>query len=216
MPAAYARPSEDVVVVSPASLPELARQTGETMFMHETIDGRTLLYIERDVGAGLAILDVTDPSHVKAEGTVRLDAPGTFYVTRMLGERTALVQFQESRGYAVLDFRSADHPRLKVMDRQPLPESSTVVDDDGVILNRPPARSPGAATESVDTSGIDGTNRPDYDRIDEIKGVRSTLTIEATGTTLLLADDGLHVVRRPSIEFMNELRRAWTDVSNGS
>jgi hypothetical protein len=34
------------------------------MMLHDTTDGRTLLYIEQNHGARLAIFDVTDPAHV--------------------------------------------------------------------------------------------------------------------------------------------------------
>lgn len=47
-PAAYAGPSNNLIVVPPTDLPELARQTGEAMLLHEAINGRTLLYIEQN------------------------------------------------------------------------------------------------------------------------------------------------------------------------
>src|ERR1700689_3007684 len=74
--AAFAKPTNNLIIVPPTELPELARHTGEAMFLHETVDGRTLLYIEHNQGAELAVLDVTDPGHVKGEGTVQLDAAG--------------------------------------------------------------------------------------------------------------------------------------------
>jgi len=71
-PAAYARAVNNQDVVPPSDLPGVAPQTGDAMFLHETADGRTLLYIERNQGAELAILDVTDPRHVKDDGGVNL------------------------------------------------------------------------------------------------------------------------------------------------
>src|SRR5277367_2196688 len=67
-----------MVLMSPANLPELARQNGEAMLLHETGDGRTFLYIEQNHGARLAIFDVSDPSDIKGEGMVQLDATGVF------------------------------------------------------------------------------------------------------------------------------------------
>src|ERR1035441_4914799 len=64
-PAVYAKPFNNLVVVVPTELPELARRAGEAMLLRETVDGRALLYIEQNQGARMAILDVTDPSHVK-------------------------------------------------------------------------------------------------------------------------------------------------------
>ena len=54
-PAAYARPASNTVLVPPANLPAAARQSGEAMFLHDTLDGRTLLYIEHDCGTGTTI-----------------------------------------------------------------------------------------------------------------------------------------------------------------
>ena len=67
----YARSSNNLIVVPPTHLPELARQSGQAMLLHETIDGATHLYIEQDQGARLVILDVTDPAHatsIRSEG----------------------------------------------------------------------------------------------------------------------------------------------------
>src|SRR5271163_2077311 len=54
--------SDKIFVVGPADLPELARVTGRAMMLHDTTFGRTLLYIEQNDGARLAIFDVTDPA----------------------------------------------------------------------------------------------------------------------------------------------------------
>lgn len=63
-----------VVLVPPANLPELARHSGESVLLPDTIDGRKLLYIEQSGGATLAVLDVTEPGHIIGEGSLRLDA----------------------------------------------------------------------------------------------------------------------------------------------
>src|SRR5277367_4986053 len=82
-PAVNAKPKPKVVkgedgskllLVSPVDLPELARQNGEAMLLHETGDGRTFLYVEQNHGARLAIFDVSDPSDIKQQGMVQLDA----------------------------------------------------------------------------------------------------------------------------------------------
>ena len=38
--AAHANSSDNIVLVPPTELPALARQTGEAMFLHDTIDDR--------------------------------------------------------------------------------------------------------------------------------------------------------------------------------
>jgi hypothetical protein len=58
-----ANPSDTIVPAPPIDLPELCRRSGEEVFLHETIDGRTLPYIEQIHVAGLATFDVSDPAH---------------------------------------------------------------------------------------------------------------------------------------------------------
>jgi hypothetical protein len=84
-PAVYAKASGNLILVPPTDLPELARQSGDAMLLHDTSDGRTLLYIEQDQGARLATFDVTDPVHIKGEGSVQLDASGPFDFVAPLG-----------------------------------------------------------------------------------------------------------------------------------
>ena len=104
-----------IVVVPPKDLPESVRQPGEAMFLHEEIDGKTLLYIEQKSGGQLAILDVTDPTHVTREGSVQLDAPGPFDFVSQLGDRKELVRFRQSQTEAVLDLHKADAPTLETV-----------------------------------------------------------------------------------------------------
>src|ERR1700704_559347 len=111
--AASARAANNIVVVHPRELPELSRQSGDAMFLHETIDGKTLLYIEQNLGGRLVVLDVTDPAHVTGEGSVQLGAQGPFDFVSELGEWKELVQFRHSRTDAVLDLRKAGAPALK-------------------------------------------------------------------------------------------------------
>src|SRR5580704_14383873 len=102
----YANPSNDIVLVLPMNLPTLARQSGEAMFLHDNKDGRTFLYVEQREGTQLAIFDVTDPAHVRGEGSVQLDASGPFDFVADLGKRGELVRFRGGQGEAVLDLRN--------------------------------------------------------------------------------------------------------------
>jgi hypothetical protein len=104
-PSSDANPSNDIVLVSPTNLPTLARQSGEAMFLHDTKDGRTFLYVEQRGGSQLAIFDVTDPAHVSGEGSVQLNASGPFDFVADLGKRGELVRFRNGQGDAVLDLR---------------------------------------------------------------------------------------------------------------
>src|SRR6266404_759368 len=88
------RPNK-IIVVRPTDLPELARVPGEAMILHATGDGRTLLYVEQNHGARLAIFDVTDPAKVKQEAATQLDARGPFEFVSSLGDNAELIRFQD-------------------------------------------------------------------------------------------------------------------------
>ena len=168
--AAYSPTPSHLIVVPPSDLPELARQTGEAMLLHETIDGRTLLYIEQNQGARLAIFDVTDPGHLTGEGAVQLDAPGPFDFVSSFGSRAEIVRFRENKGDAVLDLGKADAPVLKAAQPQRI------------------------AAERFE----------DFDGLGDAKRINEQITNRDTGTTFLLSDSGLYVIRRPIAERAKE------------
>ena len=59
-----------IVVESPSDLPELARGRCEGMYLHRTAAAQAILYLQRDQGRKLGILDVTDPAKIRAVGQV--------------------------------------------------------------------------------------------------------------------------------------------------
>jgi hypothetical protein len=160
---AHADSFANTVVVPPTDLPALARQSGEAMLLHETIDGRTLLYVEQQQGARLAVFDVTDPVHIKGENSVQLDSRGTFDFVSPLGDQAELVRFRQSHEDAVLSFPRMKQPSLKAVQ--------------GSILQKA-------------LSGLDNT----------------VFSVKAdTGTTFVLRENGLYVIRRPDLESIHQL-----------
>jgi hypothetical protein len=202
-PAAYSRTSNNLVVVPPSDLPELARQTGEAMFLHNTLDGKTHLYIEQNHGAQLAIFDVTDPSHVKGEGSAQIDAPGPFDFVSALGDRAEVVQFRQGQGSAVLDLHKVNVPTLTKVQGLTLQGATTALGNDGFIVT---SRSDSKAQSAQDAQVVVTASRGDLNHVFDIGEVREELTKHDTGTTFLLAQSGLYVVRRPLVERENELR----------
>ena len=201
--AAYPRISNNLVVVPPTDLPELARQTGEAMLLHETIDGRTLLYIEQIHGTQLAMFDVTDPGHVKGEGSVQIDAPGVFDFVATLGNRAEVVRFRQGQGSAVLDLHKVNAPTLTKVQGLTLQGATVALGDDGFTVTSradPYARSP------QDFQVVDATILGDPNHVIDVREVREELTKHDTGTSFFLTQNGLYVVRRPTVERQNELR----------
>jgi hypothetical protein len=201
-PAAYSKTSKNLIVVPPTDLPELARQTGEAMFLHNTFDGKTYLYIEQNQGTQLAIFDVTDPSHVKGEGSAQIDSPGPFDFVSNLGDRAEVVQFREGQGSAVLDLHKVNVPTLTKVQGLTLQGATTALGDDGFIVN---SRSDSRAQSAQDAQVVVTASRRDLNPVFDISEVRQELTKDDTGTTFLLTQSGLYVVRRPTVESQNEL-----------
>jgi hypothetical protein len=207
-PLAYAWPSERPIVVQPADLPELARQPGLGMLLHDAADGRTLLYVEQSQGARLAVFDVTNPAHIKSDGAVQLDAPGPFDFVSTFGKRTEVVRFRQGQGDAVLDLNRANVPTLKTVQPLASQGSKWSFDADRVTDGRP-------TESSARPSLVDQVGEPAS--LEEFKGalaaihVREQVTKRDTGTTFLLTESGLYVIRRPVAERDKEHRELKRD-----
>ena len=201
--AAYSRTSNNLIVVPPTDLPELARQTGEAMLLHDTMDGRTLLYIEQNHGTQLAILDVTDPGHVKGKGSAQIDAPGPFDFVSGLGDRAEVVQFRQGQGSAVLDLHKVNVPTLTKVQGLILQGATMALGDDGFIVT---SQADSNAQSAQDAQVVVTASLGDLNHVFDIGELRQELTKHDTGTTFLLTQSGLYVVRRPVVERESELR----------
>jgi hypothetical protein len=199
--AGYANPSNDIVLVPPTNLPTLARQGGEAMFLHDTKDGRIFLYVEQLQGTQLAIFDVTDPTHVKGEGSVQLDASGPFDFVADLGKRGELVRFREGQGEAVLDLR--DNPVLTKVQGLDTRDSTILLADYASRLTGQVFAPVGQGPR--DYKIFQSGESPSDDRVIEVKRVRQEVTNLDTGTTFLLAENGLYLIRRPALEAAPEV-----------
>jgi hypothetical protein len=201
-PATHANPSNRIVLVPPTDLPTMAQQSGEAMFLHGTWDGRTLLYVEQRQGAQLAIFDVTDPAHVKGEGSAQLNAVGPFDFVAALGERAELVRFRQGQGDAVLDLHKA--PTLKKVQGLQSQTSPMLVVD-GSSLPADPAVNPAMDPSVRDYRVLESGKSQPNDHVVEVKQVRQEMTNADTGTTFLLAEKGLYLIRRPALETAPEV-----------
>ena len=210
--AVHANPYHNIIVVPPTDLPELARHTGEAMLLRDTIDGRTILYVEQEQGARLAIFDVTDPGHIKGEGSVQLGADGPFDFVSPIGSKQELIQYRQGHEDAVLDFHMVKLPSLTTVQGLSLQGPITRLGKDGFIVASEHTEVPSARDYQV----VDTANSQMLRTVFDVKQVRAETSKADTGTTFLLAKDGLHVVRRPAVESDNRWReREWFFAHNG-
>jgi hypothetical protein len=199
--AVSANPSNNTVLVPPTRLPELARQSGDAMLLHETSDGRTLLYIEQNLGALLATFDVTDPVYIKDEGSVQLDTAGPFDFVSPLGKQAELIRFRQGHEAAVLDLHKEKVPNLKVGQGLTLRGPITHLGNDGFTVTSQASQMQPAQEHQV----VETANAQDLRRAFDVKQVREEVTNASTGTTFLLTENGLFLIRRPAVE--SEKRR---------
>jgi hypothetical protein len=188
-----------IILVTPAQLPELARQSGEAMLLHSTRDGRTILYVEQNGGGRLAIFDVTDPSSIKQQHSAQIDAAGPFNFVSSLSDSEVLVRFREGSGEAALDLRKVWVPAIRTVPGLNLTGQTEKLGDDGLIVTSQTQAS-AADYQIVETASSRGEGQ-----VFNVKDVREEITSDATGTTFLLTGDGLYLVRRPEVEEESKL-----------
>jgi len=198
--AVHANPSNNIVLVPPADLPVLARQSGEAMLLSDALDGRTFLYIEQDEGSRLAILDVTDPGHIKGAGSVQLDASGPFDFISPVGNQEELVRFRQSDEDAVLDLRKKT-PSLKAVQGLRLTGEVTLLGNGGFTVRGHAPK----LQKAWDYQVVDTANSQETKQVFDVQQVREELTRADTGTTFLLTEKGLYVIRRPAIETVHQV-----------
>jgi hypothetical protein len=199
------KPSEKIILVTPSELPELARVPGQAMLLYETEDGRTLLYIEQDQGARLAIFDVTDPVKIDEKTAVQLDAPGPFDFVSSLGAYSELIRFQNGQGDALLDLHKVESPSIETVQGLDVQGSIQRLGVEGFIIANQPNPQSDAADANYQLVDISNADHPNL--VADVNQVIEKITNDETGTTYLLAKDGLYIVRRPSIEQEYDIHR---------
>ena len=189
--------SNDLVVMEARDLPEQAQALGNSLFLHFDNAGGTYLYVEQQQGARLSVFDVTDPARIKLVVSTPLAAQGTFDFVRPLGYSAELVYFRDSQKEAVLDLLKTKKPVLRMISAvtdlgpaEPLGESGFLVTTQAHVYTPAIARD----YQVIDVAGSIPT------QLATVKDVKHQVTNDYTGTTFLLGNNGLTVVRRLSVE----------------
>jgi hypothetical protein len=179
----------ELIMVPASKLPQQAHQPGQAMHLYLADPGTLYLYVEQEDGRRIAIFDVSDPQRIKFKRFVALDTRAPFDFVQPAGESLEMIRYRDGRGTAILDLSNAKNPVLK-----PLGAGVTKC----AIV--PVGNKQGRANEPVipqDYQIIEpSTSRP----VATVKAVVQQQTNEATGTTYLLGQDGLTVIRNVKIE----------------
>jgi hypothetical protein len=185
--------SKAIVVESPSDLPELAQGRAEAMYLHHTGNAQAILYLEKDHGRNLAILDVTDPAHIKAVGQVSIAAPSTYDFAQSLGDSVALIRYRDHSGFAVISFKNYKQP---VLTAEPDYLHSADAQSDGpngLLLVSANGSSAPAREPQYDVLSISGS--AGATPLVTVQNVIQRVDRPQTGTIFLLNDQGLTVVR---------------------
>jgi hypothetical protein len=196
-PAAFAQPVSNLILVPPAELPEVVRQSGDAMLLQKRSDGSTLLYIEQNQGANIAVLDVSDPSRIRSDGAAHLDAPGPFDFVFSMGHDGELVRFRKDQGEAVLDLHKVKSPRLNRVQGLTFHGAIARLGEDGIIVTN---QDDLPAQRTRDYQVVDTADVQSLGHVFDVKDVQEELTDSSTGATFLLTEKGLYLIRRPAVE----------------
>jgi len=194
--------SRALIVMQPADLPDAAQREGQSMKLHIASDGSSFLYIEQLQLGRIVVLNVSDPSHIKTVTTVSLTAPSAFDFDRDLDEHSVLLRYRDGKGVAVMDL---SHPKQPVLAPADALLEAHITEDLGNKVFISKTNPHIAELAPSDYQVIDSSNPLKPQLITTVSQVRSSLTNSATGTTFLLNSSGLTVLRRPDVEWQQNL-----------
>jgi hypothetical protein len=193
--------SKALVVMEARDLPEQAQMKGNSLFLHSDNEGSTYLYVEQQQGARLSVFDVTDPVHIRVASSTALPAEGTFDFVRPIGDNAELVYFRDGRNVAVLDLRNAKRPVLRTFStKTDLVEAENLGLSGLLAVSESYTYTPAVAQ----TYQVVDISAPIPTPLATVSEVKHRVTNNETGTTFLLGNDGLTVIRRMNLE--NEYR----------
>jgi hypothetical protein len=205
---AAARPhSKTIVVESPDNLPVLAQPDADAMYLHDTPDGRTFLYVEAQNGRQLTVLDVTDPAGIERSAQATIPANSAFDFVKPVGDEDALIQYRNGSGVALLNFKHYKRPALVSSPAFENADTSESLGQTALLLT-----SSEAATHPFSDPRnykVVDTSRPAQPgMLATIPEVKQRLSKPDTGTLFLLNKDGVTVVRRLRVEEEHQIELA--------
>lgn len=201
--AAQTPQSNFIRVETPAGNRALAQENAQAFYLHMTSDGAALLYVERQNGHGLAVLDVTDPAKIRQVAETELPKDSAFDFVRNVGDNAALLRYRDGSGFALLNFKNGLRPVLvaapafaEVKTAEPLGQTSQLV-----VLASARTYLP---SEPQTYRVLDTAVKTTPTVLATIPGVTQRVENTETGTLFLLSSDGVTAIRRLRVEAQHE------------
>ena len=197
---AAVRPHSNTIVVdSPKNVPSLAQTDAEAMYLHDTNDGKTLLYIEAQNGQQLTALDVTDPARIRRVAQTAIPAPSAFDFVRAVGDEGVLIRYRDGSGVALLSLRHSKHAVLVNSVALDSAETSESLGQTALLIAfNERVSQPGGDPQNYKV--VDTSNTSDPRLLATIPTVTQRLAKSDSGTLFLLNENGVTVVRRLRVE----------------
>lgn len=191
--------SKAIRVETPANHPELAQEGAQALYLHIADDGRSLLYVEKENGSGLAVLDVTDPARIRRVADTEFSAPSAFDFVRNVGDNAVLVRYRDGSGFALMNLKHSRHPVLAAAPEFAQAETYESLGETGLLV---------AVAQTRLLSPIDATTYRVLDTayhsapmaLATIPAVSQHVENSETGTLFLLNSHGVTAVRRLRVE----------------
>lgn len=190
--------SKTIIVDLPSDLPEMAQRSSEAIYLYETGGGKTLLYLEQDQGRTLGVLDVTDPGAIRAIAQVSIPAKSPYDFVGNLKDSAVLIHYRDHSGFAVINLKKYKQPVLAEAPQFQHPAQAEPLGYDGLLLAS--STHPVYQAEDPRYQVIDVFNPSKPAVLATVEGVKQRLERAETGTLFLLSNNGLTIVRRPSVE----------------
>jgi hypothetical protein len=203
---AYVRPD---LAVQPIA----ATAGAQDLLLHTDDNGSTFLYVERQHGAQLAVYDVTDPAHIRLDASVPTGAHTSFDFVSAIGG-SELIAFRDGSGSGVIDLRNAKAPKLALI-ADTVPAATERLGDSGYLASSsqtgPAMAEPAVRPRSVQ---VVETAAAAPRVLSTVASVTKQVTRPETGTTFLLGQEGVTVVRQIATERAYEEQLALWNTAN--
>jgi hypothetical protein len=191
--------SNSLRVDTPENNPELAQKNPEAFYLHLAGDGRTLLYVEKQDGSGLAVLDVTNPARIHRIAETELTGTSAFDFVQNIGDNAVLIRYRNGSGVALLDFKRVQRPALVAASALEEASSFEPLGETGLLVTF--AEHPSQAAGDLQTYRVIDTASAAVPRmLATVEDVRQRAANDETGTLFLLNSDGVTAVRRLRVE----------------
>jgi hypothetical protein len=189
---AYVRPN---LAVRPIA----ATADAQDLMLHADDNGSTFLYVEQQQGAVLSVYDVTDPARIKLDASVQTGARGSYDFVGALGN-SELIAFRDGSGSGVIDLQKAKAPKLAMIAGS-VPAETEKLGDSGYLASSfekaAPIATPAAQPREVQ---VVETAAAAPRVVSTVASVTKQVARPETGTTFLLGQDGITVVRQIATE----------------